>query len=50
MDYLLDKVTIGKSLMPHGGLCTEAVVPRKNCSEKAFREAIYYMASMKSDN
>lgn len=44
MDYLLYKASIGKQLMPHGGLCKEADVPHKNCSEKAIIEAIYYMA------
>lgn len=44
MDYLLYKASIGKRLMPHGGLCKEADVPHKNCSEKAIIEAIDYMA------
>ncbi|KTC86827.1 putative Cytochrome c, class I precursor [Legionella brunensis] len=47
MDYLLYKASIGKGLMPHGGLCKEADVPHKNCSDKAITEAIYYMAGIK---
>lgn len=45
MDYLLYRVSIGKGLMPHGGLCKEADVSNKNCSNKAIMEAIYYMAN-----
>lgn len=44
MDYLLYKASIGKGLMPHGGLCKEADVPHKNCTDKAIIEAIQYMA------
>lgn len=44
-DYLLYRVGIGKGLMPHGGLCKEANVPHKNCSNKAIIEAIYYMSN-----
>ena len=44
MDYLLYKVSIGKGLMPHGGLCKEVNIPNKNCSDKAMIEAINYMA------
>lgn len=44
MDYLLYKVSIGKGLMPHGGLCKEADAPHKNCSDKAIIEAICYMS------
>jgi len=50
MDYLLYKVAIGKGLMPHGGLCKETDVPHKNCSEKAIKEAIYYMAGFTASN
>lgn len=50
MDYLLYKASIGKGLMPHGGLCKEADVPHKNCSDKAIKEAIYYMANISSKN
>ncbi|MDP3560670.1 MAG: cytochrome C [Legionellaceae bacterium] len=46
MDYLLYKVSIGKGLMPHGGLCKETNV-RQNCSDKAITEAIYYMANVR---
>ncbi len=50
MDYLLYKVSIGKGLMPHGGLCKETEVPNKNCSDKAIAAAIYYMAGMTTNN
>lgn len=50
MDYLLYKASIGKALMPHGGLCKEANVPHKNCSDKAIIEAIYYMAIIPSSH
>ena len=43
-DYLLYRVSIGKGLMPHGGLCVEANVPNKNCSNEALIQAIDYMA------
>lgn len=43
MAYLLHSVTIGKGLMHHGGLCNEADVPDKNCSDEAFIQAINYM-------
>lgn len=44
MDYLLYRVTIGKGLMQHGGLCKEASVPNKNCSNEALTQAILYMS------
>lgn len=44
IDYLLYKVTIGKGLMHHGGLCKEADVPKKDCSNKALEAAIHYMS------
>jgi cytochrome c5 len=47
MDYLLYSASIGKGLMPHGGLCKEADMPNKNCSDKAIIEAINYMAGIK---
>ena len=50
IDYLFYKASIGKGLMPHGGLCKEADVPHKNCSDKAIKEAIYYMANITIDN
>ncbi|TAL58702.1 MAG: cytochrome C [Legionella sp.] len=50
MDYLLYKASIGKGLMPHGGLCKEADVPNKNCSDKAIKEAIDYMANTPEAN
>ncbi len=50
MDFLLYKASIGKGLMPHGGLCKEADAPRKNCSDKAIAEAIYYMAGITAGN
>lgn len=50
MDYLLYRVSIGKGLMPHGGLCKEANVLHKNCSNKAIIEAIYYMAGITTGN
>lgn len=43
-DYLLYRVSIGKGLMPHGGLCKETEVPNKNCSDEAISQAIDYMA------
>lgn len=46
IDYLLYNVTIGKRLMYHGGLCKEADIPNKNCSDKALIQAIYYMSNM----
>lgn len=46
MDYLLYSASIGKGLMPHGGLCNEADVLHKNCSDKAIIEAINYMAGI----
>ena len=49
-DYLLYKVSIGKGLMPHGGLCKEANVPHQDCSDKAIVDAIYYMAGRTVDN
>lgn len=52
MDYLLYTANIGKGLMPHGGLCKEANLPRVHCSNKAIAEAINYMAGIpeKSDS
>ncbi|AWN74991.1 c-type cytochrome [Legionella anisa] len=44
MDYLLYSMKRGKGLMPHGGLCKEADVPKKNCSDAAFVQAINYMS------
>ena len=44
MDYLLYRVKIGKGLMVHGGLCNEADVPNKNCSDEALAAAIDYMS------
>lgn len=44
MDYLLYRVSIGKGLMPHGGLCKEVGAPHKNCSDEAIAAAINYMA------
>lgn len=50
MDYLLYKASIGKGLMPHGGLCKEADVSNKNCSDKAIKEAIDYMTNTTAAN
>jgi cytochrome c5 len=50
IDYLLYRATIGKGLMPHGGLCKEANKPKENCSDKAITEAIRYMAGIESSN
>ncbi|QMT60941.1 cytochrome c5 family protein [Legionella sp. PC997] len=47
MDYLLYRMKLGKGLMPHSGLCKEADVPKKNCSDEAFIQAIQYMAQSK---
>ena len=44
MDYLLYSVKIGKGLMQHGGLCHEAEIPNKNCSDEALIQAIHYMS------
>ncbi len=44
IDYLLYSVKIGKGLMHHGGLCNEADVPNKNCSDEAMIKAIHYMS------
>lgn len=44
MDYLLYKTHIGKGLMPHKGLCIEANIPNKNCSDAALIQAIQYMS------
>ncbi|CDZ77262.1 Cytochrome c5 [Legionella massiliensis] len=44
MDYLLYSASIGKGLMPHGGLCKEAVMYHKNCSTQALADAINYMS------
>ncbi|STY29925.1 putative Cytochrome c, class I precursor [Legionella wadsworthii] len=44
MDYLLNSIKQGKGLMPHEGLCKEADVPQKNCSDEAFVQAIHYMS------
>jgi len=43
MDYLLYSVKIGKGLMHHGGLCHEANMPNKDCSDEALMDAIDYM-------
>jgi cytochrome c5 len=42
--YLLYSVTIGKGLMHHGGLCKEADIPNKNCSDDALIQATRYMS------
>ena len=47
IDYLLYSVKIGRGLMYHGGLCNESDEPNKNCSDKAFIEAIHYMSEIK---
>jgi len=44
MDYLLYQVTIGKGLMHHGGLCKEANIQNKNCTDEALVQAIHYMS------
>ncbi|MDF1758689.1 MAG: c-type cytochrome [Legionellaceae bacterium] len=44
IDYLLYKVKTGKGLMHHGGLCNEANVENKNCSDEALTQAIRYMS------
>lgn len=44
INYLLYSVTIGKGLMVHGGLCKEADIPNKNCSDDALIQAIHYMS------
>ncbi|KTC86567.1 c-type cytochrome [Legionella brunensis] len=44
IDYLLYSVKLGKGLMHHGGLCNEASIPDKNCSDEALIQAIHYMA------
>jgi cytochrome c5 len=44
MAYLLHSVTIGKGLMHHGGLCKEADIPNKDCSDEALTKAINYMS------
>lgn len=44
INYLLYSVTIGKGLMAHGGLCKEADIPHKNCSDDALIQAIHYMS------
>jgi len=47
MDYLLYKVSIGKGLMPHGGLCKETMRSQdKYCSNEAIADAINYMAGV----
>ncbi|MDP1604871.1 MAG: c-type cytochrome [Legionella sp.] len=43
-EYLLHSVKIGKGLMHHGGLCHEADIPNKNCSDEALIQAINYMS------
>lgn len=43
-DYLLAHVKMGKGLMHHGGLCNEAEVANKDCSDQAFIDAIHYMS------
>lgn len=47
MDYLLQHVKQGKGLMHHGGLCNEARVKNKNCSDEALTAAINYMSKNK---
>ncbi len=44
LDYLLTSVINGKNLMHHGGLCHESTVHSKNCTKKAYVEAIRYMS------
>ncbi len=44
IDYLMYSVKIGKGLMYHGGLCREANVDKKYCSNDALIDAIYYMS------
>lgn len=44
IDYLLYKVKTGKGLMQHGGLCNEANIKNKNCTDDALTQAIYYMS------
>jgi len=44
LDYLLQHVKQGKGLMHHGGLCNEAQVKNKNCSDEALTAAINYMS------
>lgn len=44
IDYLLHSVKMGKGLMHHGGLCNEADIPNKNCSDEALIQAIHYMS------
>lgn len=44
MDYLLNSVINGKNLMHHGGLCHESTSIQKNCTRKAFIDAIHYMS------
>ena len=44
IDYLLYNVKLGKGLMHHGGLCQEADIPHKNCSDEALIQAIHYMS------
>lgn len=47
IDYLLQHVKQGKGLMHHGGLCNEAQVKNKNCSDEALTAAINYMSKNK---
>ncbi|KTD33661.1 putative Cytochrome c, class I precursor [Legionella moravica] len=49
MDYLLYSVKMGKGLMYHGGLCNEADVPNKDCSDEALTAAINYMSEPQSE-
>ena len=44
MAYLLYRVTIGKGLMRHGGLCKEVDISNKSCSDEALIQAIHYMS------
>ncbi len=47
VDYLLQQVKKGKGFMQHGGLCNEAHVKDKNCSDEALIAAINYMSKPK---
>ncbi|MBL7478941.1 c-type cytochrome [Legionella bononiensis] len=49
IDYLLYSVKMGKGLMHHGGLCNEADIPNKDCSDEALIAAINYMSEQQSE-
>jgi cytochrome c5 len=49
LDYLLQHVKQGKGLMYHGGLCNEAQVKNKDCSDEALIAAIQYMSENKKE-